>query len=201
MAEKYDFIIVGGGHNGLTCAAYLAKAGQSVIVLERRDLVGGGVMTEERTLPGFKHNTHSTMHVWIHTGPVYRDLELSTKYGHRYIIVEAPTSVAFGDGSSLIWYRDKEKFAKEIEKFSKKDAKTYLELYDSWLQIGALIGGFLFQPPVPLSQVIAPLEGTYEGRELLWMMRTSMGNYLESIFESKHVISLFGIMLDRKSVV
>ncbi|MDY6862467.1 MAG: FAD-dependent oxidoreductase [Thermodesulfobacteriota bacterium] len=61
MEDIYDIVVIGGGHNGLTCAAYLAKAGQKVIVLERRDLVGGGVMTEELTLPEFRHNASNAI--------------------------------------------------------------------------------------------------------------------------------------------
>ncbi len=72
----YDVVIVGGGHNGLTCGAYLAKAGQRVLVLEARDVVGGGCATKEVAAPGFRHNFHSNFHGIIQMGPVYRDLEL-----------------------------------------------------------------------------------------------------------------------------
>ena len=72
----FDFIIIGAGHNGLACAAYLAKAGAKVLVLERSMQVGGGCSTVESTLPGFKHNICSVVHTHIPTSPVYRDLEL-----------------------------------------------------------------------------------------------------------------------------
>ena len=76
MADRgYDVIIVGGGHNGPTCGCYLAKAGQRVLVLEARDVVGGGCATKEVAAPGFRHNFHSNFHGVIHMGPVYRDLE------------------------------------------------------------------------------------------------------------------------------
>src|SRR3954463_6310350 len=73
--SDFDGIIVGGGHNGLTCAAYLAKAGLSVAVVERNPVAGGGCATRELTLPGFRHNTHSNYH-FIEEGPVPADLEL-----------------------------------------------------------------------------------------------------------------------------
>ena len=60
--EKHDVVVVGGGHNGLIVAAYLAKAGLDVCVVERQDKVGGGVITREVTLPGFKQDTISTQH-------------------------------------------------------------------------------------------------------------------------------------------
>ena len=80
MTERYDVVVVGGGHNGLTCAGYLAKAGKRVLVLEARDVVGGGCATKEVAAPGFRHNFHSNFHGIIHMGPVYRDLELE-RYG------------------------------------------------------------------------------------------------------------------------
>ncbi len=81
---RYDVVIVGGGHNGLTAGCYLAKAGRSVLVLEARDVVGGGCATEEVAAPGFRHNFHSNFHGIIHMGPVYRDLELES-HGATYV--------------------------------------------------------------------------------------------------------------------
>lgn len=197
MSEKYDFVFVGGGHNALTCAGYLAKAGQSVIVLERRDLVGGGVMTEEFTLPGFKHNDHSCMHEWIHVGPVYKDLELE-KYGSKYVgypELLGRCANVWEDGSSLIWWQDPERFAKDIEYFSKKDAKTFLDLYYHWLSMGPLVSGLLFNHPIPPHELEANMYGTPEGKELMWLMRTSTEHALLNYFESDKLISLLGIMI------
>ena len=65
MPEQYDVVVVGAGHNSLTTAAYLAAAGFSVLVLERNEWFGGGVVTRELTSPGFKHDPHSTGHIFI----------------------------------------------------------------------------------------------------------------------------------------
>jgi phytoene dehydrogenase-like protein len=192
--NNFDFIIVGGGHNGLTCAAYLAKAGESVIVLERRDLVGGGVMTEEITLPGFKHNTHSTMHEWIHAGPVYKDLELK-KYGSNYIFPDTALANIFSDGSSLIYYSELDRFCREIERFSKKDAKTFRELYYLWSTIAPITVGFMFSPPIPLSAMFSPLEGLREGRELIKTMFSSTNDVLDYYFDSEEVKTTLAIMI------
>ncbi|MEA1959852.1 MAG: S-layer homology domain-containing protein [Bacillota bacterium] len=88
MAAKYDVIIVGGGHNGLTAGCYLQKSGFNVLVLERMEKAGGGAWTEEATLPGFKHNLASLFHGILHMGPVYKDLELK-KYGAEYLWPDA----------------------------------------------------------------------------------------------------------------
>ena len=82
MADAFDGVVIGGGHNGLVLAAYLSRAGHRVAVAEEAPKVGGGCCTEESTLPGFKHNLHSNFYVGIEEGPIYRDLELD-KYGFR----------------------------------------------------------------------------------------------------------------------
>src|SRR5258706_6858767 len=71
---SYDAIVVGSGHNALITSAYLAKAGWSVLVLERNDRPGGLVRTEELTLPGFRHDTYSSAHPLFTGGPAYAEL-------------------------------------------------------------------------------------------------------------------------------
>ena len=63
MSQTFDIVAIGSGHNGLVAAAYLAAAGKSVAVLERNSWFGGGVITRELTVPGFKHDQHSTAHL------------------------------------------------------------------------------------------------------------------------------------------
>ena len=83
---EYDIIIAGGGHNGLVCGALLAKAGMTILVVERNEWLGGGVCTREVTLPGFKHDMYGSSHVWIHANAEFvkllPDLE---KYGLKYV--------------------------------------------------------------------------------------------------------------------
>src|SRR5882724_10640963 len=119
MAETRDVVIIGGGHNGLVTAFYLAKAGFKPLVLERRAQPGGAAITEEFH-PGFRCSTlaHSA-------GPlradVVRDMRLE-KHGLKMIESEVGVTALAPDGRALILYNDVAKAALEIAKFSQKDA-------------------------------------------------------------------------------
>ena len=78
-AKSYDIIAIGSGHNGLVAAAYLAKAGKRVLVLERNAWLGGGVVTRELTRPGFRHDQHSMTHIFIQANPLLQRDELGLK--------------------------------------------------------------------------------------------------------------------------
>ena len=94
---SYDAVIIGGGHNGLTTAAYLAKAGLKVGVFERRHEEGGGVHTEEATVPGFWHNLHAQYMEFIDYMPIYQDFDLPS-FGARMIKPEVQVGMTFADG-------------------------------------------------------------------------------------------------------
>src|ERR1700759_1655303 len=115
MAASYDAIIIGGGHNGLVTACYLARAGKKVLVLERRGVVGGACVTEE-TFPGFKVSTAAYVNS-LFRKEITRDLRLAD-YGFR--VLERPPSsfTPFPDGRSLVLGPDREHTRREISKFS-----------------------------------------------------------------------------------
>jgi len=189
--ERYDFVFIGGGHNSLTAAAYLAKAGESVIVLEQRDIIGGACMTVDGStlpglLPGFKISTHSQSHIWLHLGPVPKDLELE-KYGARWIFPDPAYATVFSDGSSIVQYKDVDRTAKQIEKFSKRDAKRYRELYKEYRGLLNMIINSWFSSPAPYSQIFAPLEGTETGKNLVKMMLQSCKDIANQLFESEQM--------------
>lgn len=186
MPEAYDLIVIGGGHNGLVCAAYLARAGLSVCVLERRPVVGGGVITEEVTLPGFKHNTCSNFHGWIHYGPVYKDLELK-RLGAAYIFPDKPFGAAFPDGRGLIFYSNLGRIEEEIGRFSRRDAEAFHQLHEEFTRFKDYVRSFLFLPPTPPAAVPALLQGTHDGRELLRFMMSNARNIVLERFEDERV--------------
>src|SRR3984893_8688729 len=110
MANTYDVVAMGAGHNGLVAAAYLAKAGKKVLVLERKPRPGGGVVTREINTPGYGHDEHSSVHIMIQGTPMIRqdELGLQSRFGleYRYNI---PYAMIFPDQSTLVAYRDLDK--------------------------------------------------------------------------------------------
>src|SRR5579862_9428705 len=122
MPGKYDAIIIGGGHNGLVTACYLARAKWKVLVLERRYVVGGACVTEE-IFPGFKVSTAAYVNS-LFRKEIIDDLKL---HDHGFALPERnPSSFSpFLDGRYLMMGADKELTHREISKFSKRDAENY----------------------------------------------------------------------------
>jgi phytoene dehydrogenase-like protein len=101
--ETFDIVIIGSGHNALITAAYLTRAGRSVLVLEKNDRPGGFVRTEELTLPGFKHDVYAAAHPLFTTGPAYAELrEALEARGLRYVNTDLPTGVSMEDGRTSV---------------------------------------------------------------------------------------------------
>src|SRR5665213_422653 len=125
--DQFDIVIAGAGHNSLVCAAYMAKAGFKVVVLEGRPTIGGGCKTQEVCMPGFKEDLCSSVHGAFRTNPAYNELALRD-YGLEYIDDELVMHIPFYDGTSLTVYRDLARTCETIAKFSKKDADTFRQL-------------------------------------------------------------------------
>lgn len=157
MAEARDVVIVGGGHNGLVTAFYLAKAGYKPLVLERRSQVGGSAITEEFH-PGFRCSTLAH-----NTGPlradVVRDMQLE-RHGLKLITPDVNTVSLLPDGRSLALYSDAKKAAQEIAKWSQKDADAYADMGAALGKIGKVIGEALMLTP---PNIDAPSSGDLWG--------------------------------------
>jgi phytoene dehydrogenase-like protein len=135
MTENFHAIIVGGGHNGLVTAAYLAGAGRRVLVLESRELVGGCAVTEE-IWPGYKVSTASYL-ASLMQEKVVRELELE-RFGYRVDAKDPAFFSPFPDGRTFMFWQDRAKTLAEIAKFSKKDAEAYPK-YEAYLEKFAIV--------------------------------------------------------------
>lgn len=128
--ERFDFVVAGAGHNSLVCAAYLAKGGYRVLVLEGRATIGGGCKTEEICLKGFRQDLFSTTHTGIQFNPLLRNNELNLRdYGLEYLDPDPATHVPFLDGASITVWRDLERTCASIAALSAADAKTFRKLF------------------------------------------------------------------------
>ncbi len=189
-----DIIAVGSGHNGLVAAAYCAKAGKKVTVLERNNWFGGGVVSRELTVPGFMHDQHSMSHIFIQANPLLKDDELGllSKYGLKYVFPDSPMYSVFEDGTTLGQFRDRNRTAADIAKFSPKDAEAYLKLAAKAAEILPMIISQLFVPPVPNGAMSAMMDQSREGRELGRLMQMSSHDLLCDTFEHEKVRMHFG---------
>ncbi len=159
MSNNWDAIIVGGGHNGLVCAAYLAKAGRRVLVLERRHVLGGAAVSEE-VFPGFTYSVCSYV-VSLLRPSIVRDLELA-KHGYQTIPLECSFS-PLPDGDSLCRWSDGDRTRREIARFSKRDAELYPEYGKAMGQLAAFAK--------PVIDAPAPKPESLDPRELISLLR------------------------------
>ena len=194
MSDNFDVIAIGSGHNGLVASAYLAAAGKKVLVLERNAWFGGGVVTRELTVPGFRHDQHSMAHIFIQANPLLKndELGLKSKFGLEYVFPELPMMSVFEDGQTLGVYRDREKTCQDIARFSQKDAEAYRWLADKAAAYLPMILASLYTTPTPLGAGYAMMDQSREGRELWRYMQMSSHDLLCDIFESDRVRMHFG---------
>ncbi len=154
LATKYDAIIIGGGHNGLVAAAYMARAGRKVLVLERRHVLGGAAVTEE-IFPGFKFSVCSYV-VSLLRPEIIRDLELA-KHGLEILPLDG-TFTPMPNGDHLWRVNDHARTYREIARHSKVDAEAYDEYGRAMVEMGRFAKPILsMTPPDVFSPKLADL--------------------------------------------
>ncbi|MCC0177698.1 NAD(P)/FAD-dependent oxidoreductase [Waterburya agarophytonicola K14] len=147
--EAYDAIVIGAGHNGLVCAAYLLNAGYSVLLLEKRPVPGGAATTEEaipEEAPGFKFNLCAIDHEFIFLGPIIEELQLQ-KYGLEYLACDPHTFCPHPDGKYFLAHKSLEKTHNAIARYSARDADKYVEFIGYWSKLMSAIAPFFNAPP------------------------------------------------------
>lgn len=198
MPKKYDAIVIGGGHNGLVNAAYLALAGKDVLVLEQRHLVGGATVTEE-IYPGFKYTVYSYV-VSLLRPEIIRDLQLP-KHGLTILPLES-TLTPLPNGDYIYRDADHHRTLRNIAKFSQRDAEAYEEyghmMYFMAKAVKYVLGITPFDPtsnsPKELSGLLAMAKhflgiGDEKFYTLVKLMTMSSADFLEEWFETDPLIA------------
>ena len=184
-----DFVIAGGGHNSLITAAYLAKAGHEVVVLDARAEAGGGAATEEILLPGFGFDTCSTGHTLIQANPVLTrdELGLISEFGLRYVDPDPVAHVVFPDDERFTMWLDLDRTLEEIRRFSKDDAVSYKRMLEEFDEVKGVYGAYRFTPIGYGPSLDERLADHPRGR--VWMRRNVMSAWevIKREFESRHM--------------
>jgi beta-carotene ketolase (CrtO type) len=191
MSTQYDAIVIGAGHNGLTCACYLAKAGLKLLVLERYHDIGGMTLTEELTLPGFRSDVHASGYQLANLSPVPAELELA-RHGLEVIEPDIVYAHAFPDGRVLAVSRDLEKTIENIARYSKKDAETCRGLFERYRAAKDGVIASLFSAPPSFSAEATTFERSPGGMDRYRFGLQSMRSWCDEMFESEEVKCLFG---------
>ena len=198
--DRFDAVIIGAGHNGLTCAAYLARSGMSVKVVERRSVVGGAAVTEE-FYPGFKNSTCAYT-VGLLNSKVLEDLQLSR---HGLSVVERPLSnfLPLEDGNFLRLYSDYEKMHDEVARFSIKDAEQISDYFDTIERLAHVLRKLVLKTPPNVGGGLLDLLRAYQHgrllsslnieiqRDLADILSMSAVDFLSRWFENDTVKTLF----------
>ncbi len=191
--SQYDAIVVGAGHNGLVCACYLAKAGQRVLVVERRSVVGGAVCTEE-IWPGYKVDVGSSVHIMLHRTPIVRDLDLE-RHGLEYLELDPWAILPMKEGRALCFYRDLDRTCDSIAQVSERDAAAYRDFVARWRPVTRGVLEAFQKPPTLANFGRHVIMAKSPGRSTADALRMIVGGYgrlLQETFESTEMRAALG---------
>ncbi len=190
MARDYDVIIIGSGPNGLATGAYLSKAGQRVLLLEKRFEAGGGLCTEQVTIPDFYHNTHAVYMMMVDYAPVYADFHFEER-GIHHLYPELQVAMPLRDGRALCIYRDVERTSASIARFSKRDADSYRDMQRHFDELMRnILAPQTYVPMEAAPLMAAKAELTELGRALSAYTEKTPEEIVCERFENEHVRTL-----------
>ena len=191
-ARRYDIVFAGAGHNNLLTAAYAARAGHRVLVLEGAARIGGDTTSEELTLPGFIHDPCATAHNLIQSNPLmrYNELELD-RYGLQYLFPDPVFTMPFLDGTCITMWRDVDRTCAELARLSPTDADAYRQLLADWDLMSPVVNEERANAPRPPNQVEARARASPLGAEMLAIRRATALDVIKARFKEEHVRAFF----------
>ncbi len=187
MTQAFDFVFIGAGQNQLSAAAYLAKAGYSVALIEAQDHWGGGCVSGQVTQPGFMHDLHATNVFMAQANPLIRldELGLLSRFGLQFASLgDNPYhGTIFDDRTALGLYTDLERSCSDIARYSATDAIAYRRFVEAARRYVRIFTFSMFTPPPRAQTLLSVLGDSSEGRGLLELLETSAWDAITSRFD------------------
>ena len=187
MANEYDAIVVGAGHNGLVAANYLARGGLNVAVVEARNVVGGACVSEE-LIPGATWSSCAFIKA-LFRDEIMEELELE-RHGLVTYVPDVQGFALFDDGTHLFLWKELDRTLREIEKYSKKDAENFVVFGARLKRFGEILERWLLTPPPTRSEVFRAFEEEGEEELLDEFMLGSASDLIDKYFQSPHIRGL-----------
>jgi phytoene dehydrogenase-like protein len=185
--SDWDAVIIGGGPNGLMAAAYLARAGLQVALVERRYEVGGGLATEEILYPGYYSNIHAIYHLMVDYMPAIKDFQLED-HGMVWIKPNLQAAMVFEDGGSLLLTRMIEDTIDSFHKVSSKDAVAFGKLMRTWRRIvKEILAPATYVPAMSPLDLSVAMQRTDIGQEMLELVEQSPLEIINQHFENDRI--------------
>jgi phytoene dehydrogenase-like protein len=193
-SSSYDAIVIGAGHNGLVTANYLARAGRKVLVLESRDVLGGACTTEE-LIPGARWSSCAFI-AGLLRPEIIAELELK-RFGLELYQGDALGFSLFRDGSHFMMWKELDRTLRELERYSERDARAFLDFGVRLQRFAEIMRPFLLSSPPHRSEVMAAFEAAGEEKLFDEFVLSSTRDLLDRYFESEHLkgfLNFFGMV-------